>query len=166
MGACFLSLARSMLGLCSANHIPGYWRNLPCDWPSPAWANSEQVAKNGPRGIYWNRRLSEIRRWISDCIHTFSWDVIIYPLPRGFSNSWWRHQMDIFSAVLDLCAGNSLEFLDLRLNKGLSKQSWGWWVEDLEYVCSKQRYYFFPKCFPRHDAVQQIYVTLSCILGI
>ena len=29
----FLSLARRKLRLCSANHRPGYWSNLPCDWP-------------------------------------------------------------------------------------------------------------------------------------
>ena len=34
----FLSLARSKLRLYSANHRPGYWSNLPCDWPSTAWA--------------------------------------------------------------------------------------------------------------------------------
>ena len=59
--------------------------------------------------------------------------------------SWWRHQMEAFSALLALCAGNSPVpgefpaqrpvtrscdvFLDLRLNKRLSKQSWGWWFE-------------------------------------
>ena len=59
--------------------------------------------------------------------------------------SWWRHQMGIFSAILALCAGNSPVtgefptqrpvmlsfdvFFDLRLNKRLSKQSWGWWFE-------------------------------------
>ena len=32
----FLSLAWSKLRLCSANHRPGYWSNLPCDWPSAA----------------------------------------------------------------------------------------------------------------------------------
>ena len=37
---CFLSFARSKLRLCSANHRPGYWSNLPCDWPSTAWAYS------------------------------------------------------------------------------------------------------------------------------
>ena len=58
---------------------------------------------------------------------------------------WWRHQMETFSALLALCAGNSPvpgEFraqrpvtrrfdvsFDLRLNKRLSKQSWGWWFE-------------------------------------
>ena len=45
----FLSLARSKLRLCSANHRPGYWSNLPCDWPSTAWAYSEQETENGPR---------------------------------------------------------------------------------------------------------------------
>ena len=57
----------------------------------------------------------------------------------------WRHQIETFSALLVLCAGNSLVtgefptqkpetqsfdvFFDLRLNKRLSKQSWGWRFE-------------------------------------
>ena len=61
--------------------------------------------------------------------------------------TWWRHQMETFSAVLAICAGNSPVsgefpaqrpvprsfdvFFDLRLNKRLSKQSWGWWFETL-----------------------------------
>ena len=45
----FLSLARSKLRLCSANHRPGYWSNLSWDWPSTAWAYSEQETENGPR---------------------------------------------------------------------------------------------------------------------
>ena len=36
--ACFLFLAWSKPRLCSANHRAGYWSNLPCDWPSTAWA--------------------------------------------------------------------------------------------------------------------------------
>ena len=58
---------------------------------------------------------------------------------------WWRHQMKTFSALLGICAGNSTVtgefptqrpvtrgydiFFDLRLNKWLSKQSWGRWFE-------------------------------------
>ena len=58
---------------------------------------------------------------------------------------WWRHQMEVFSTLLAICAGNSpvpSEFptqrpvtqsfdvcFDLRPNKRLSKQSWGWWFE-------------------------------------
>ena len=36
----FLSLARSKLRLCSANHRAGYWSNLPCDWLSIVWVGS------------------------------------------------------------------------------------------------------------------------------
>ena len=62
----------------------------------------------------------------------------------SFSETWWRHQMEIFSALLALCGGNSPVtgefpsqrpvtrsfdvFFDLRLNKRMSKQSWGWWL--------------------------------------
>ena len=61
--------------------------------------------------------------------------------------SWWRHQMETFSALLAICTGNSPVpgefpaqrpvtrsfdvFFDPRLNKRLSKQSWGWWFETL-----------------------------------
>ena len=59
--------------------------------------------------------------------------------------SWWRHQMEEFSALLALYAENSLVtgefpsqrpvtrsfdvFFDLRLNERLGKQSWRWWFE-------------------------------------
>ena len=73
-------------------------------------------------------------RHCSTYLHRYVW-----------ADSWWRHQMETFSALLALCAGNSpvtgefpaqrpvtrrLDvFYDLRLNKRLSKQSWGWWFE-------------------------------------
>ena len=76
--------------------------------------------------------------WIAIC---FMLLCIIPP------NSWWRHQMKTFSALMAICAGNSPGtgefptqrpvtqsfdvFFDLRLNKRLSKQSWGWWLEML-----------------------------------
>ena len=44
--ACFLPLAQIKLRLCSANHRPGYWSNLPCDWPSTAWVYSWQETEN------------------------------------------------------------------------------------------------------------------------
>ena len=80
---------------------------------------------------------------------------IVYDGPTWYENDkldcikspWWRHQMETFSAQLAICAGNSpvpgefpaqrpvtrsLDvFFDLRLNKRLSKQSWGWWYETL-----------------------------------
>ena len=70
---------------------------------------------------------------------------ITYPLCTAWS--WWRHQMETFSALLTICSWNSPVtgefptqrpvtrsfnvFFDLRLNKRLSKQSWGWWFETL-----------------------------------
>ena len=64
---------------------------------------------------------------------------MFYTLP------WWRHQVETFSGLLVLCAGNSPVtgefpaqrpvtrsfdvFFDLRLNKWLSKQWWGWWFQ-------------------------------------
>ena len=64
---------------------------------------------------------------------------------QGKMSSWWRHQMETFSALLAICVGNSPVtgefptqrpvkrsfdvFFDLHLNKRLSKQSCGWWFE-------------------------------------
>ena len=54
MGFCPLWHAMNELRLCSANHRPGYWSYLPCDWPSTAWAYSEQETENGPSArFYW-----------------------------------------------------------------------------------------------------------------
>ena len=70
---------------------------------------------------------------------------IEHRLTKMFKSSWWRHQMETFSALLAICAGNSPVygefpaqrpvtrsfdvFSDVRPNKQLSKQSWGWWFE-------------------------------------
>ena len=68
---------------------------------------------------------------------------------------WWRHQMETFPALLALCAGNSPvnggfpsqrpvtrsfdAFFDLRLNKRLSKQPWGWWFgTSLPSLCRRR----------------------------
>ena len=61
------------------------------------------------------------------------------------SKACWRHQMETFSALLAICAGSSPVpgefpaqrpvtrsfdvFFDLRPNKRLGKQWWGWWFE-------------------------------------
>ena len=63
----------------------------------------------------------------------------------GQAGTWWRHQMETFSTLLAICAGNSPfpsefpiqrpvtqsfdVFFILRPNKRLSKQWWGWWFE-------------------------------------
>ena len=69
-------------------------------------------------------------------------------------DSWWRHQMETFSALLAICAGNSVPgefptqrpvtrsfdvYFDLRPDKRLSKQSWGWWFETLSHSLWRHR---------------------------
>ena len=64
---------------------------------------------------------------------------------HGHCAPWWRHQMEPFSALQAICAGNSSVpgefpaqrsvtrsfdvFFDLRSNKRLSKQCRGWWLQ-------------------------------------
>ena len=71
--------------------------------------------------------------------------VTMETVPGTRLTTWWRHQMETFSALPALCAGNSPvpgEFPSQRpvtrsfdvslicaLNKRSSKQSWGWWFE-------------------------------------
>ena len=70
---------------------------------------------------------------------------IVLHIIRCYHHPWWRHQIETFSALLAISAGNSPVsgdfpaqrpvtrsfdvFFDLRLNKQLSKQLWGWWFE-------------------------------------
>ena len=76
-------------------------------------------------------------------IDSYEMDVLLFY--NFIWYTWWRHQMETFSALLALCAGDSPVtgefpaqrlvtwsfdvFSDIRLNKRLSKQSWGWWLE-------------------------------------
>ena len=74
------------------------------------------------------------------------WSELWLLMPWCYSTmTWWHHQMETFSALLALCAGNSPVagefrsqrpvmrsfdvFFDRRLNKQLSKQLWGWSFE-------------------------------------
>ena len=80
------------------------------------------------------------------CHFWFSAQIVLrWPIANFVWHSWWRHQMETFSALLAMCAGNSPVpgefpaqrpmtrsfdvFFDLHLNKRLSKQSWGWWFD-------------------------------------
>ena len=96
--------------------------------------------KNQQTGLNWT--FHETESLIS--IRTFSLLHCIFVLI-----SWWRHQMETFSALLAIGAGNSPVtgefptqrpvtqsfdvFFDLRPNKRLSKQWWGWWFETPSY---------------------------------
>ena len=101
--------------------------------------------------IQLRRPICQISKLYKDINWQYFAQWIKTPVPTKFvfREAWWRHQMEIFSALLALCAGNSPRywpfvqwitrtkavtrsfdaFFDLRLNKRLRKQSWGWWSE-------------------------------------
>ena len=102
-----------------------------------------------------------LRQWLVSCqqqiiilplLTNHQWGLVpftrwIFHLRCIISIPWWRHQMEIFSALLAICAGNSPVtgefptqrpmtrsfdvYFDLSPNERLSKQSWGWWFETL-----------------------------------
>ena len=85
---------------------------------------------------------------LNGCVFKLNWTIketnLLVTRPCMYE-SWWRHRMGTFSALLEFCAGNSPVtgesptqrpvtwsfdvFFDLCLNKWLSKQSWGRWFE-------------------------------------
>ena len=112
----------------------------------------------------WIRILKSINK--SRPGHWFRW----YASPdHSESTSWWRHQMETFSALLAICAGNwpvpgefptqrpvtrSFDvYFDQRPNKWLSKQSRGWWFETLS--CSLWRH--------RNDSIICVVLVLVCL---
>ena len=116
-------------------------------------------------------------------------DIVILPMSRGcklpiysvmitslmYDNgvTWWRHQMEPFSALLTICAENSPVpgefpaqrpvtrsfdvFFDLQPNKRLSKQWWGWWFETPPCPLRRHRNEFIYK-------LQCMYMCLSVIM--
>ena len=84
--------------------------------------------------------------------------------------SWWSHQMETFSVLVALCAGNPPGpgefptqrpvtqnfdvFFDLCLNKRLNKQSWGWWFESPS--CSLWHHY---------NAIAIVHIVDVTVLG-
>ena len=137
----------------------GQWRgaltiSLICVWMND-WVN--------------NREAGELRRHRDHC------DVIVMicqhhehgGIPRIIEHiSWWRHQMETFSALLAICAENSPVpgefpaqrpvtrsfdvFFDVRLIKGLSKHSRGWWFETLSHPLWRHRNVQRFRCFCFH----------------
>ena len=93
------------------------------------------------RLIHVNKRGPGLRHPLELCLT----DILFQNL--NSRKSWWRHQMETFSALLAICAGNSPVpgkfptqrpvtrsfdvYFDLSPNKRLSKQSLGWWFETL-----------------------------------
>ena len=99
----------------------------------PLGGRYRQVSLYFVLGIRWRLRIGDV--------------MTSYDFKHKVYCTWWRHQMETFSVLLALCAGNSPVtgelpaqrpvtrsfdvFIDLRLNKRLRKQSWGWWFKTL-----------------------------------
>ena len=105
-------------------------KKCPANWVTIGWDN----------GISPEASSHYLNQWYHKNI--FSPLICEYSNAFIHSTAWWRHKMEAFHALLAICAGNSPVpgdqrpvtrrfdvFFDLRLNKRLSKQSWGWWFE-------------------------------------
>ena len=134
---------------------------------------------------------------MTSCLGTITiahrWSLIVYvrpqvtfvltqrggPIQRPETDStWWRHQMETFSALLAICAvpgefpaqrpvARSFDvFFDLRLNKQLSKQSWGGWFETLS--CPLWRHCYDVVCDVRrhHNHVTVIHTCTNLLHNI
>ena len=94
-------------------------------------------------------------------------------------NAWWRHQMETFSALLAICAGNSPVpgefptqrpvtrsfdvYFDMRPNKRLSKQSLGWWFVTLSHPFWRHRDGLkFTPLLKRTGSHSDYYVATGC----
>ena len=93
----------------------------------------------------WVQRYLSGRASVPSMIFTYNPADTSRIIRKYHCRPWWRLQMETFSALLALCAGNSPvtgEFLskrrvtrrfdvsfDLRLDKRLSKRSRSWWFE-------------------------------------
>ena len=100
--------------------------------------------------------------------------------------TWWRHQMETFSALLALCAGNSPVngefptqrpvtrsfdvFFNLCVNKRVSKQSWGWWFEtrsrSLWRHCNEMAFNFALEYWSRPAKGRYLHVPNVLLLDI
>ena len=93
--------------------------------------------------------------------------------------TWWRHEMETFSALLATCVGNSpvpgefpaqrpvtrsfYVFFNLRLNKSLSKQWRGWWFETLSRPLWRHRNdHVYPDGVSILDKVMCIFDGIYC----
>ena len=109
--------------------------------------NAPPESFTSPTRVLWYHRntlYTHINLFAFTVWHALSNHIRDYT-PQASVTTWWRHHMKTFSALLAICVGNSPVpgefptqkpvtrsfdvFFDLRPNKRLSKQSWGWWSE-------------------------------------
>ena len=112
-------------------------------WSAKCAVSQLSLSRNG-KNLGFPTDIRNTDHWFFDVSHhlnPFGPDTCRHRL----STTWWRHGMKTFSMLLALCAGNLPVtggfpsqrtvmrgfdvFLDLLLNKHISKQSWSWWFE-------------------------------------
>ena len=112
------------------------WKHFPRYWPFVRGIHRP------PRGWWFETPSSSLWRQCNDFGDLSTNQVLITSSVKDSlerAKAWWRHQMETFSALLAICAGNSPVpgefpaqrpvtqsfdvFFDLRPNKRLSKQS-------------------------------------------
>ena len=109
-------------------------------WISQKWLSNETNKQTN-----YIREYIELLHWAHEPNNNIDRNTLPNHLPTSTVSLWWRHQIETFSALLALCAGNSpvtvnsphkgqwrgtLMFsLICALNKPLSKQSRCWWFE-------------------------------------
>ena len=133
----------------------GQWRgqlmfSLICAWMS-VWVNNREADESRRNRAHYDVMVIipfSVTPARGDRISVARLHASSHPQSKEYSlaiRSLWRHQMEPFSAWLATCTGNSPVtgefpeqrpvprsfdvFFDLRRNKRLSKQSWGWWFE-------------------------------------
>ena len=122
------------------------WISVVCQWFKMSWRSWDTSVKIRYHVCNWiqNENISSARcdaykRTVNGIMRKPCYKAPIWRWWWRKFYSWWRHQMETFSALLDFCAGNSTVtgefpsqrpvtqsfdvFFDLCLNKQLSKQS-------------------------------------------
>ena len=109
------------------------------------WVTWELIWPIGENFTYLKSLAATVLTLLESRDRNWPWENKSSMVDANLNLSQWRHQMETFSALLALCAGNSPVtgefpaqrpvtrsfhvFVDLCLNKRLSKQSWRWWFE-------------------------------------
>ena len=126
----------------SLKFVPnGQINNIPALVQIMAWRRSGDKPLSEPMMVSLPTHICVTRLQWFNTSHTDS--SVVSCCFYFFMVTWWRHQMETFSALLAICLGNwpvtgefpaqrpvtrSFDvFFDPRLNKRLSKQWWGWW---------------------------------------
>ena len=127
-----------------------------------------------PGRFQWNFSSYFFYRWLKYLLWNYPQVVV-----TGKSDTWWRHQMETFSAQLAICAGNSPVpgefpaqrpvtrsfdvFSDLYLNRRFRKQSWGRWFETLSRPL--WRHCNVKSMYPRINGHVKTYRTLITVMS-